>query len=306
MADLAPILVIGAPRSGTTWVGRTVSQSPGVRYVHEPFNCDYPNREFGVKVERWMYDAEGGAQRGDIDCAYARLLCQSVLRRAFRDGSSPLNWKTPVRMLKHLGRHLLSTERILVKDPLATLSADWLHERFGFQVVCVIRSPLSFVASMKQSGWGFDPTELALQPSLMRRKLASMAPHIVAAGERRGDLVDQAILLWNVVHTCILDYQERYASWLYVKQEQLALDPEEGFRPVFQFLDLPFGDEIRGYLARYTSAPDHDRHPSAKYRPRDARATLDAWRSILTKDEIARVNENTGGLVARFYPHALA
>jgi hypothetical protein len=33
-----PILVTGAPRSGTTWVGKMLALAPGVGYVHEPFN----------------------------------------------------------------------------------------------------------------------------------------------------------------------------------------------------------------------------------------------------------------------------
>ena len=33
-----PILVTGAHRSGTTWVGKMLALAPGVGYVHEPFN----------------------------------------------------------------------------------------------------------------------------------------------------------------------------------------------------------------------------------------------------------------------------
>lgn len=33
-----PILITGAHRSGTTWLGKIVSLSNGVRYIHEPFN----------------------------------------------------------------------------------------------------------------------------------------------------------------------------------------------------------------------------------------------------------------------------
>jgi hypothetical protein len=33
-----PVLVTGAHRSGTTWVGRMLDLSPGVGYINEPFN----------------------------------------------------------------------------------------------------------------------------------------------------------------------------------------------------------------------------------------------------------------------------
>lgn len=36
-----PILVTGSHRSGSTWVGRMISASPEVFYIHEPFNPYY-------------------------------------------------------------------------------------------------------------------------------------------------------------------------------------------------------------------------------------------------------------------------
>ncbi|MCF8233846.1 MAG: hypothetical protein K9G67_15655 [Bacteroidales bacterium] len=32
------ILVTGAHRSGTTWVGHVMREAPEVHYIHEPFN----------------------------------------------------------------------------------------------------------------------------------------------------------------------------------------------------------------------------------------------------------------------------
>ena len=38
MSAAPPILVTGAHRSGTTWVGKMLALAPGVAYLHEPFN----------------------------------------------------------------------------------------------------------------------------------------------------------------------------------------------------------------------------------------------------------------------------
>jgi hypothetical protein len=40
--DAPPILVTGAHRSGTTWVGKMLALAPGVAYIHEPFNPRTP------------------------------------------------------------------------------------------------------------------------------------------------------------------------------------------------------------------------------------------------------------------------
>jgi hypothetical protein len=34
------ILVTGSHRSGSTWVGKMIAQSPSVVYIHEPFNLE--------------------------------------------------------------------------------------------------------------------------------------------------------------------------------------------------------------------------------------------------------------------------
>jgi len=51
-----PILVTGSHRSGTSWVGQTLAQAPGVFYVHEPFNLDRPPSRgiCNIKPEHWF------------------------------------------------------------------------------------------------------------------------------------------------------------------------------------------------------------------------------------------------------------
>src|SRR5438309_11762976 len=44
------VLIVGAPRSGTTWVGHALERAPGVIYVHEPDNDSlHPLAIFGVR-----------------------------------------------------------------------------------------------------------------------------------------------------------------------------------------------------------------------------------------------------------------
>ena len=45
-----PILVTGAHRSGTTWVGKMLALAPGVAYIHEPFN---PRTAAGLSPARF-------------------------------------------------------------------------------------------------------------------------------------------------------------------------------------------------------------------------------------------------------------
>jgi hypothetical protein len=47
-----PILVVGIPRSGTTWLARTIASHPLVRYVHEPDN--HHHAPFATKAKRGL------------------------------------------------------------------------------------------------------------------------------------------------------------------------------------------------------------------------------------------------------------
>src|SRR5690349_10236845 len=85
-----PILVTGAHRSGSTWVGRMLAEAPGVLYVHEPFSVsDPPGRGVcNVRFARWFTYVTR-----DSDAAYHRAFTDLVglqynHRAALRDARS--------------------------------------------------------------------------------------------------------------------------------------------------------------------------------------------------------------------------
>ena len=55
MTPLAPrpILVTGAHRTGTTWVGRLLAAAPAVAYISEPLNVLHRPGVFRAKVANW-------------------------------------------------------------------------------------------------------------------------------------------------------------------------------------------------------------------------------------------------------------
>ena len=47
------ILVTGAHRTGTTWVGKMLSANPHTAYISEPLNCLHRPGVLGACVEHW-------------------------------------------------------------------------------------------------------------------------------------------------------------------------------------------------------------------------------------------------------------
>ena len=48
-----PLLVTGAHRTGTTWVGRLLAAAPRVTYISEPMNVLHRPGVFGAPVANW-------------------------------------------------------------------------------------------------------------------------------------------------------------------------------------------------------------------------------------------------------------
>jgi len=300
-----PILVTGSQRSGTTWVGRTISQHPLVRYEHEPFNTFYPNPMFGLRINDYYAHYESSGQQAEIKQAFDKLLYAGKLSEAISlCRATGISRYTPAQFFKQLC--LTPRQRILIKDPIALLSASWLYKTYGCQVICMIRNPLAFVASQKKADWDIDFEHLRRQKALMNSQLTPFKSDLeyVCAHPESVDLIDRSALLWNVLHAVILEYRRTYPEWLFIRHEDAARDPVPAFQRMFSYLGLEPTPEIQAYIATYTSARKNVHAQSTKYQPRDSKASIHAWQDILSDEEALRVDAATRKIAANFYDHS--
>ena len=162
---LNPILITGAHRSGTTWVGKMIANSPSVHYIHEPFNIDYS--AYKVKPDYWFQ--------------YVTRETEGFLYQQIKQLVTP------------------GKQRTLVKDPIAVFSAEWLAERFNMDVVIIIRHPAAFVDSIRERNWTHDFNHFLKQPLLLEEHLSPFKEEIIEFTRRPYDILDQAILLWKFI-----------------------------------------------------------------------------------------------------------
>lgn len=311
-----PILVTGTHRSGTTWVGRMLCLDAQMHYVHEPFNVFYPNDEVGVKLSTWYLQAEHAepSVQAELQQAFSRLIDATPVQRAQQACAfAGYDWKTPARFAKHWWREQTAPTRMLFKDPIALLSADWLHQQFDAQVVCMIRNPLAFVASLKQAGWGFVFSDLLKQEELMCGSLADYRPAVERAAKQPGDIVaeqpehflEQACLVWNMLHAVIKYYQQQYTdnpNWCFIRHEDLSMQPIEQFKSLYRQLNLAWTDQVANAIHASSSSQNKADAGTTKFTARDAAAALDNWKKRLTSEEQQYVVANTASLREYFYP----
>ena len=287
------ILITGSHRSGSTWVGRILSSSSEFVYVDEPFNIGKDHKNSPFKNQFEYLDGKSPSEQSE-----ARKYLNS-----FHSLSAGITFSkiSKIRSLKQ-GRRFLSdinsriTRRYIYKDPLALMSAEWIHQTYGWKVVILVRHPAAFVASLKVKDWQFYFHYFLNQPTLINKHLAAYEDDIREYTRDRPDIIKQGILLWNILYTMVLYYKEKYGDqWYFVKHEDLSVKPREEFQKLYEFLDIEFDDGAIGQIEESTSATKNS------LLKRDSKQNIKTWKERLTKEEIELIYAETKDVWKHYY-----
>ncbi len=302
MATSRPILVTGSHRSGTGWVSRVLSGSTSpVHYIWEPFSvlarpgiCAAGFRVWFPYVCDDNEEAYLAAVRDTVALHY-NLGAELRALRTPRDAGRMIRDLRSTRRAERIGA------RALLKDPIALFSSEWLVDRFDAQPVVLIRHPAAFASSIVRHGWRHPFGDFLAQPYLMRDRLASSEDEIRRFAQREQPLLEQAILLWNILHAEIARLGTARPGWIFRRHEDLGTRPMEGFADLYQRLELTDDGSLASVVEHYSGAsnPADVRRPGDQRR--DSQAGLTLWKQRLSPVQIARVREGTAEVAATFY-----
>jgi hypothetical protein len=284
-----PILITGAHRSGTTWVGKMVANSPLIHYIHEPFNIDYST--YKVKPDCWFqYVTRENEGR----------LYEQIKQIVTPMPQIPSTKNKNITQLFKFVKSIYQKERVLIKDPIAVFSVEWLAQRFNMDVVIIIRHPAAFVHSIRERNWTHDFNHFLKQPLLLEQHLGPFKQEILKFTKKEYDIINQAILLWQLIYYMVSRYQEKNPEWLYIRHEDLSLDPINGFRKIFKYLNIKFSKEIKKIVedhSRYTNPIEGDVH-SIK---RNSKKIIQKWKTKFTAKEIKKIRDSLEYISRKFY-----
>ena len=302
LADARPILVTGAHRTGTTWVGRLLAAPPALAYISEPLNVLHRPGVLGVKVANWYtYICEDNA--AEYLPAFRQLLAFQY--HLLAEVSSLRSLRDLGRMGRDAAVFVGAAARgntPLLKDPFAVFSLIWFARALDCRIVVTVRHPAAFASGLKRLGWTFDFADLLRQPLLMRDHLDPFRD-AMRSDETR-DVAGQAGLLWTLIYSTLLKLRSDIPDILVVRHEDLAEAPVQGFRDLYGALALEFTPRAQRMILDSSSAGNPvELSPRSTHAVRmDSKASLQNWRHRLSADEIARVRRLAGETAEAYYP----
>lgn len=297
----APILVAGAHRTGTTWIGKMLAASSQVAYISEPLNVWHRPGVLRVPVSKW-YTFVCEENEAQYVPAFREML--GFRYGLWREIRSLRSRKDLLRMGRDFSiflRGRLLRQRPLIKDPFAVFSVSWFAERLGCRVVITVRHPAAFASSLKRLNWPFDFRDLLDQPLLMQRWLDVDRAEMESI--QSDDIIGQAALLWRVVYRVIARMMKLHPLFIVVRHEDLSLDPVSGYRDLYAALDLDFTPKVEGAILNASSSenPTELSKKEVHAVKLDSRANLNNWKKRLSADEIVRIHKMTGKIAQLFY-----
>jgi hypothetical protein len=297
LTDGKPILIVGLPRSGTTWTLRALAGAAGTIAVLEPDNEDkYPAAIHGKRLvgrypvlppgerapdyrDLWEWILRGAPE--DRRARLARhLLGPGAVGRIHQGRRDPVTWlagqlaRAP-RAGPEAGPR--PTGRIVAKSIHAQLATEWLATQFDLDVLILLRHPANVLASwLEMNLKDARNSTLETRPEIRARYLEPWGVPLPGP-----DPVERMSWRIGLLTAAIEDASSRHPDWHLRTHESLCTDPTAEFRRLYADLGLAWGEGAQAFL-------DEHNAPGSGFTVRRVAAELsDSWRQRLDDRQLA-------------------
>jgi len=298
------ILVTGLVRSGTSWIGKMLSLNKSTIHYFEPFHPDHRNIFGEHKIDYYFLNSEK-------DDAGLKGYINSLMDRKYRY----LLEFNSIKNVKDLGRYVLKTvpkfinyshckDTILIKDPYAFFLSEFLYKDYNFNNLMIIRNPFAFVYSFTRH-YSWDRHKICFsilnQKSVIENwnlfeyiedleRYAKIEEQVKSRGLIKifdeQIRIERASLIWKIFANVYIQLRKIYNSeWLFVKYEDIALNPLKHFEMLYKNLNLDYNPSIEKKINSYCQ---NNRIGTTKLLDlkRNSIELIDNWKNYLSSDQI--------------------
>ena len=299
------LLVVGVPRSGTTWVGTVLATALDTKLLDEPDNHfvapyafrakrrlrqgEYPSLRVGDEggdYERlWRFAFAVETRRRSHVFRARRRLSRQLLERAQPEHvTRTLTGKQRPQALLRMAEGLAVAEQpryagraIVVKSVYAGLSLEWLRASVAPRVVVVVRHPLSVLSSWLELDWDWvDAIDSLAEP--IRKELAERYDAPVPSHE--WSKLERAAWLCGALTSALADIDEVPERRSVVSHEALCRTGASGFRALVADFGLSWNPQADRVVAELN-------RPGRAYEvARVAEELENVWRTRLSPDQV--------------------
>lgn len=306
------ILVTGAPRSGTTFLGAMLALTPGAIEIEEPFNF-----ETGIiGMDQPFLYMPVNTTLSPEDERYTRLI-EAVLNGEAWYKQSPLRTET-TNPLRQIARSLLVSRqnleyklqtknpfvgRYVIKDANACFMAEYMDKHFKTETVVIMRHPAATIASYRRLGWRYDLGGLQKQSALMHDFLE---PVIGRVRSRNINPIEEWSYLWLSIYTVLAQCADRDPNMILITHDQLSNQPKETLRTLYEELDFEYTPNVEVEVERHTSStnPADPRKNAIHDLYRDSARVNARWKNVLDLKEVAAIRRITEPISYLYFDNA--
>ncbi len=302
-------MIMGLPRSGTTWLGKIFDSHPDTFYSHEP-DTSLPFRDVPLLIS----DEDDERLRNLVSAHVDRLRRVRTVRVRGKMPLFPKSYsRTPLWLAAHELTALKSLSRVFgdlsvpghVSGDCERASA-WVWKsiessgRLGAllnafpesRAIFIVRHPCGVAASLLRGESGTKFTAgpasedygffdlLAATPQARSRGLTSDRFRAMSA-------VDRVAWRWALLNEKTLDDVSGSSRCRVVRYEDLCERPEEVSRELFEFAALPWHPQTERFVSASTSRDEGSYYGVFK----DPRRSANKWREELAAPVSARILE---------------
>jgi hypothetical protein len=272
-ASHKPLFIVGHGRSGTTWVGRTFSQHPGVLYYNEP--CHFGHRSAEERYENFFSYVTANGHAGP----YKRHLDAAMSGRSLRKSAE---WLMDHRKV---GRRLLGPYRVVVKEVATIMSVDWIRSEYAPDFLVLFRHPCAVALSELQQG---------IDVEMSKRKLLGLTRLFADHLGPYETLIRKAVRPYEIFgavygarNRILANFVERHRIETVLLYEELSRDPLQVFARLFGSFGLDMPQEVKTYVSSTTSTEIGGLYGTTK----DSAAHIARWKQVLTAEEALQVRD---------------